>query len=78
MEDKVIRLSADYYDSTTGEIIIHSQKCVPISQLNPDMLIRHYNSFMRGLHLDKNIGILINLVLDRDFPKQLDIKFDVY
>lgn len=77
MEDKCITIDCDFVDSETGEVFAKSHRTVPQSQFTEVYVVRLYESFMRGVHLQKHIALNISVYLDRDLPKQLNL-FDVY
>lgn len=66
MEDSLIKIQADFVDSTTGVVFAHSSFERTISLLTHDDVTRYVDSFLRGLRQNKSVALTLTLYRSKD------------
>ena len=66
MEDSLVKLQADFVDSTTGVIIAHCSFERTISLLKHEDVTKYVDSFLRGLRQNKSIALNLTLYRSKD------------
>lgn len=69
MEDFLFSVSADFIDTSTGEIFSHCGFKKPLSQLSDEDILKYFRCLLRGTRQKRNIALNISICKDSDLPE---------
>lgn len=74
MEDYLFSVTAEFIDTSTGEIFSRSCFNKPLSMLSDDDILKYFRCLIRGVRQQRQIALNIFICKDRDLPdvKQLN------